>query len=237
MKPFPFILLLVLLAHIPRLLADVTVPFVQPAGSVVSYDQEEGFEPTGYTLSWSETGAGTLNEDYATSPIVGSQGLQVACSANNAAAFLGFTAASSRYEFFRLRIDSTAAAGQNFFSFRTTTTARGSVFITSAAKLQVQASGGTANTCTDSLPTATNIYVWVEVISGSGADGILRAGWSTDGTKPTLSATGAKSCASTDGTYTSTYNRAYFGATAGSITYSLVFDRVIGHTSAVGANP
>lgn len=209
-------------------------------GGGVSYLVNQGFEGTGYDNSetWTEAGTGTIDEDYTTSPIVGSQSLRITLAAQTGSTYAAFTAQDTVYFFARLRFDSiTGGASRTLATFRDgSATVHASLQHSTSGVLRVSATGGTANNSTDALPTATDIYVWFEYVKGTGTNAIARAGWSTDGTKPTLSAGAAKACVSNDGTSTAQASRIYLGHSASS-TIDTVWDKTLVDDAVIGSNP
>ena len=201
----------------------------------VSYLVQQGFEGTGYDNdeTWVSTGTGTVDPDYAANPLVGSQSLQLVTSAQPGAAYIEFDARSDSFGFFRYRLDSGSAA--TVASFRNGSTAV-AVMSVVGGKLRVLAAGGSNNDSAGNFPTETDVYVWFEYEAGSGLDAVARAGWSEYGTKPSLTAGGAASAVSNDGTGLGTFTRFYLGTT-GSGTSSVVYDHVRMLGTAIGNSP
>lgn len=208
-------------------------------GGGTSYLVNQGFEGTGYdnSESWTEAGTG-VNEDYATSPIVGSQSLAVIVSSQSSSTYVTFTAQDSVHFFARVRIESLGNAGSvNIFRFRTSSNTEGAAFqIRADGKASVTADGGTANAATEVITTGSDLYFWGEYTKGTGSNAVAKFGWSDTSTKPTLSAGGARTCSSTNGTGTAQVARLYVGTTT-STTYSMVFDRVLVDDVTIGDNP
>lgn len=217
----------------PRVMQDYFLASVPAPSAGVEYLLTEDCEGTGTPSGWSDSGTGTVDWDYTTSPIAGSHSVLFSTSAQTAFSSNSLAAGiSAMYCFFRLRIDS----GSGAFAFiRTSTTTQATILI-SSGKLSVSASGGTSNNSAGDIPTGENLYIWFEYLKGTGSDAIARAGWSTDGTKPTFSAGGATSCVSSNGTATNDVTMLRLGNTSSS-TFALVFDTIRVAASAIGSNP
>lgn len=217
---------------------------VDNTGGGATYDLEEGFEPAGYTLTWTEAGAVTPNEDATANLFSGNglnQYLNLAASAQTCSTFTSFPAGHDNvYVYFRMRVNSWGASSQEFCTIRTSgASVRGTLQLTAARVMRVLNSGGTLNASTDAISTGVGneIHVWFEYELGGGANAVCRAGWSTDGTKPTLTAGAAKACASTDGTGVAQTQRLYIGSLS-SQTWDIDIDVVkINFTTPIGSNP
>lgn len=187
----------------------------------------QGFEGTGYdnAETWTAAGTGSVDPDSTATVLEGTQSLRIQLTSQTGSTYREVTAAGALYVRMLLRMDS--IGNGVLATIRTANTIRATLSRVSN-KLRVQPSGGTSNDSTDNLPTGTTLYLWFEYISGSGSDAIARAGWSTTATKPTLSASGSTTCASTNGTGTGTVNRLYLGTTASTPSLDLVYDQVRG---------
>lgn len=186
---------------------------------------EQGFEGSGYDHgeTWTAAGTGSVDPDSAATVLEGTQSLRIQLTSQTGSTYREVTADGSLYVRMMFRMDSTANGV--IATIRTANTIRATLSRVSN-KLRVQPSGGSANDSTDDLPTGTTLYLWVEYISGSGSDAIARAGWSATATKPTLSASGTTTCASTNGTGAGTVNRLYLGTTASTSAFDVVYDQV-----------
>ncbi len=209
-------------------------------GGGPSYLVNQNFEGTGYDNgeTWTSAGGGTVNADYATNPIVGSQSLYITGTATST--YRSFSAQDSVFGFARVRFETYDTGGnRNFWSIRDGSgTSVADFGITSAGKMRATAAGGSANTSLDTIPTGGgyDLYIWFEYVKGTGSDAIARVGWSMDGTKPTFAASAAKSAVSSNGTTTSQGARFYWGATASSV-FEIVTDKTLISTTAIGNNP
>lgn len=203
---------------------------VTPAAYLI----DESYEGTGYVNSWTET-AGTINEDYTTSPIVGSQSLYI--TGSSVATYVSFTAQDTVYVFARIRFQSIDAANRNLASIRDSSgTALASFGIGSGGQARATSAGGTANSSSGTFTTGNNYYFWMEYEKGTGANAVTRIGWSSDGTKPTLTASGANSAVSSNGTTTAQGARFYWGTTASNV-FEIVADHTLISSTVIGNNP
>lgn len=209
------------------------------AGGGPTYLVEQGFEGTGYDNgeTWTESVTDTVDEDYATSPAVGSQSLRIVASANINSTYVSFTAQDTVYAFCRFRWVTKGAGTYVLATVRTSSgTVQGSISILVTGVLRATATGDASATSTDAIPVDTDIYLWMEFVKGTGANAIMRAGWSTDGTKPSLAATGAKAAVSSAGTSTAQGARLMLGSSS-SNTAEFIYDHVLVDDANIGNNP
>lgn len=190
----------------------------------------QNFEGTGYDNgeTWNTfAGGGTIDPDYTTSPIAGSQSLRISTSSNSAAAWRDFTNGDSIYLSFRYRLDSVTGSSE-ILTLHTngSVTYNGYIQIAAGGVMRVS-SGGQVNDTSTAIPTATDLWVWCEIEKGTGANGAMRAGWSTTSTKPTLSASGTVTCAVSATSLTAQTGRVYLGTTAGTTAISQVYDALL----------
>lgn len=191
----------------------------------------QGYEGTGYDNgeTWTEGGI-NIDEDYTTSPIVGSQSLRISTSTQAGYAFSSFTANDNAYAFFRFRAAALPGATTNMSTIRDSSgTVLATVALRTDGKLQVTPAGGSAQTTGSAIATATDLYIWFEYEKGTGSNAVARCGFSTDGTKPTMTA-------GSNGTATAQAGRIYTGATSNS-SVDWVYDHVLVSTTAIGSNP
>lgn len=243
-------LLIPLMAFLPGLATvshAVTVVVGQPvvpAGP--SYLIKQNFDTTSPDYdngeTWTAAGTGTVSPNVTTNPIVGAtEYLNITNSAQTGHVWAAFTAQTEIHGFFRLRINSWAASTQNLLTIRTSgASVRGTISLTSGRNLRVQASGGTANTSTDAIATGVGneVYVWFHCAMGSGSNAVMEAGWSTTSTKPgSYTASGAKTCSSTDGTGTGTILARVYPGNDSSNTMNCDFDRILIDDAVIGDNP
>jgi len=207
-------------------------------GGGPSYLVNQNFEGTGYdnSESWTEAGS-TLDKDYTTSPIVGSQSLKITQAATSCSAYKTFTSSGKVWFFARVRFDATPSSSTKIFTFRNGATECASYSIRSDGLITTTAGGGTANnSATTSVTTATDYYFWGTYEPGSGANAKSEFGFSTDGTVPTFVAASNRTCVSANGTVTGNADRFYLGTTT-SGTITTVYDKVLVDDAVIGSNP
>lgn len=183
---------------------------------------EETFEASEYDLTWVEAGTGTQNGDYASPALEGSQSLNVACSSAVGNAYFAHTAADTISIDMMFYLNSKGSGTRTLFKFTNNGTSHGVVTIagTTSFTLGVQSQSGTANLCTTDIDDVTLIYLRVQYTKGTGSNGTTRLGWSTVSfadIPTTLSASGARTCVSSNGTRTTQANRFIVGNDASSI--------------------
>jgi hypothetical protein len=168
----------------------------RPAVTTYDYTFIENFENTGspgYDTNWTEVGTGTLNENYATNNLQGSECLYI--NGNGG----GFTythalinAQDSNHLFFRLLLPDTGGIGVNS---RVTLSRVGTAddlgvriqYGVSAAHYYLAVAHGTV-IATNATPVqwdvGTPIWVWAQWHKGSGANGVAKIWASTTPVKP-----------------------------------------------------
>jgi len=156
--------------------------------SGVSYFFEERFEGTGYQNSWTESGTGTKDEDYTTSPLEGSQSLLLSGTAQTPQTTVVLSSDQSElWCFFRLRVDTAPNVTRQIVQYRNSSAALvgavNLVVTTNALQARNGAQAGVATV--DGLTVGTDYNVWFYWKKGTGADGIARVGFSTSGTEVT----------------------------------------------------
>lgn len=181
-----------------------TIMGVDNTGGGPSYLVNQNFETpvTGYDNgeTWVEGGSGTKLPAYAVDPIVGTQSLQISMAGTGGYTSTEFTQQASVICAFRLRIDSfTGETALAAFSTPGPGSNRCTLFLQADGTIRIQLSTGPNNAATDVMPTGTDLWVWMEFTAGSGGDASARGAWSTTSTKPTIVASGGKTCEATGG--------------------------------------
>lgn len=153
-----------------------------------TYLIKQDFEGAGYDNSetWTESGSGTVNEDYTTSPapLVGSESLSLSGTTVNPNTYASFSGGATIEAYFQWNRSSTTS--KRVFSLRNSSgTAVATVVMETGGALTARcgSSGGTTTVSTTS--TATTYHVWLRYVKGTGANGFASVGFSTDGVRPT----------------------------------------------------
>jgi len=211
-----------------------------PTPTPPTYFADERFEGTGYENTWDESGGtGTINEDYTTSPLEGSQSLLL--SSTNQHPHTKFVLPSNQDElwiFFSFRIDTALNTTRTIAVARDASgNEMAGVRITATNVLQIWLPNGTTG-LTDSPVTGTNYNLWWHIKKGTGADGICSIGFSTGTIEPT---SGNSFRSQTNGTNTADFHELQFQITTNTntnTTGAIVFDKVlISDTGTIGNNP
>lgn len=177
---------------------------VTTVASGITYLNEEGFEGTGAPTGWGTNGTGTIDWDYATTPLAGSQSLHITGPVSG-----GMIAQLSRSQLNTYGFDSGKSNLFCQFRYKPTTwpTSNSSLFtingsggvvqINNAGRLYADLSvGGTAETVDSLFSLDTEIYLRVKIT----LDGTLYVWSSTNGTDWT------ERISITDGTSGQTWN-------------------------------
>lgn len=153
-----------------------------------SYFFSERFEGTGYQNTWTESGTGTIDEDYTTSPLEGSQSLRIAASTQQPITVVTFSSDQAElWGYFRFRINTASfLANKPIFVLRNSSaTTVGSITVnTDNGILPTNGTGGGSVTV-DKMVTGSNYNIWWHYKKGTGADGIFSCAFSATGTEPT----------------------------------------------------
>lgn len=193
-----------------------------------SPDFSDDFEATG-AGSW-VTSNGTPNFDYTATVIAGAQSASFPCQSAATEAGVSFTASDACYVYARVRIVTAMTSSRPQWTI--TTSADVSLLeMKCSTGPNWRINDGTIETAGSSLSTGTNYHTWTEYVKGTGANGILRFYFSTDGVKP-----GSPDIAITNSALTAQAAKLFLGSWdtgAG----DLVFDDVkISRTTAFGDN-
>lgn len=225
----------------PIVRAASIVPYNPSQGVVVagghsSWTFIEKFEGTGYDsgLTWVESG--TVDEDYTTTVLHGSQScLLDGSSATASTRTPSQSAVSEWWAYGRVRFISIPASSLRvMFRFNTTSTTRYECLVNSTGTIRVSHGSATANTVA-TVSTGTLYHFWFYYLAGSGADGTGWVAFSTDGTKPTSGDNFAQTIV---GTSTTTVNRVMIIAdNTGGVGYQSIWDTVGASTVVIGDNP
>jgi hypothetical protein len=208
------------------------------AGGGSGFLINETFEGTGFSdnsAAWTQytTGSSATDPNYAYtfSGGSGSQSLRVVMASGAGAAHRTFTGTDNIYIYGRMRLVSSSTAADLIVAdsgaFSSTAFVR-----LSGTKLRAFAEGGSPNDSSGNLPTATDLYIWVDITRGSGANHTVAVGWNTVATKPSMTATGATSAKSSNGTGTGQPTRLWLGSYS-SHTAEVIFDDVQVSTSVI----
>jgi hypothetical protein len=208
----------------------------QAAGGVVpTYLVKQDFEGAGYDNSetWTESGAGTIDEDYATSPapLVGSQSLQLSGAAviNTYTTFAGQSTVDVYFKLHRV-----SGSNHRGMSLRNSSgTAVFYLIIESGGALTARAgtAGGVSTVSTTS--TGTTYDVWITWTKGTGANAVASVAFSTNGVRPL---SGNAYAQHTTGNAATDAARIMLGSDLSS-TFHLVFDKVRVDDVTIGDNP
>lgn len=154
--------------------------------ATASYFFEERFEGVGYQNTWDETGTtGTCDEDYATSPLEGSQSLHLVATNQHPITKAALPSDQSElWVFFRLRIDTALTTARRVFALIDTAAAE-KYGVTVGTDNTLAPFNGNAGTATvDALVTGSDYNVWAHFLKGTGSNGGASVGFSTTGTEP-----------------------------------------------------
>ncbi len=201
-----------------------------------SYLINQTFEGTGYdnSESWTETGTGTIDEDYTTEVLDGTQSLYISGADYNSPTTTSpsWTAVSPTYLFFMFQLNSGNLVNADFFEILNGTTliARLMAGDFSGADFRIYPyHGDTIGSAFDAV-VGTTYYIWVEYEKGTGANGHLHIRISTTSTKP-----GSYTMAITTGTSTLDADNIKFRLTYANPATG-IFDRLRVNATALGDN-
>lgn len=190
----------------------------------ITYLINQNFETptTGYDNgeTWTEAAVGTVEAANTGTVIVGAQSLQIALVSNSGSTYSEFADQTTLFCKFRFRVASTNSGNQTIATIRNGASVLGTIQLAGANRVLRAIVAGGANTNSSAvLPVDTDIYIWFEYVKGTlnVSNAICRAGWSSDGIKPSLATTSTNSAVSTVNATTSDANRLYLGNTANGV--------------------
>lgn len=224
----------------PSIIINGPVKNIATAGGGATYLINQNFEGTGYDNSetWTESGTGTLDEDYTGVVLQGSQSFRY-----NPTAQIGrtisptFAAQTDVWYYFMVQFVSLPTSGaQELFRIQagSTSVARATISSAGAVNIRSGSSGGTSTVST--MAAGTTYHVWIHYTAGAGANSVGTLGFSTTGTKPT---SGNNFATQTNGNATSSADNVLVGGPSGgsSATMDMVVDKVRVSASTIGDNP
>ncbi len=207
----------------------------QAAAPGASYLVNQGFEGAGYDNGETWTESGTVDEDYTTETIIGSQTCAVTgIFANTYASYSGQT---DVWAFTRLRFRTGINGGTTFRNYFYIADSSGTILasikfanvdgIGSACNVRLETSGTESASSASTVDINTSYYVWLHFVSG----GTCSAHISTSSTRP--SADGGGDVYLTKSAGSATAARIYLMNVDG----IPVFDHVLVDDAEIGNNP
>ncbi len=203
---------------------------------------KQNFEGTGYDNSetWSEFSGGageTIDEDYATGPLLGSQSLRVVSTDTFTFSYtkIDHTSLSEEWFFTMLKMAAVNADGKDIMA---DVDGGGAIQISvgvSGGHFQVKCGSASATTSL-SYSTGTLYYLWGHYLKGSGANAVAEIWVSTTSTKPADASSGTASV--TTGTSTANvqeFSLGYRGTDGG--TPDIQYDHVYVDDAVILSNP
>lgn len=175
----------------------IFVPSYLTAGAVISpgpimrtintgnaYLIEENFEGTGTPSGWTTGGTGTIDFDYATSPLEGSQSLQlVNASGADLRAVKTFTSSSGTIWMYWIMRN--APNNRNLVYLRDATDSTTLARVGSSGLAWQLTHGSVTDVAEGTFATASTYHCWLEYTESSGAnDGVLNLYTSSNATRP-----------------------------------------------------
>ena len=213
---------------------NIINPYRFAAAGGPSYLFEENFEGTGYENTWTESGTGTKDEDYATGPLEGSQSLRLVFASHNGLTYATLPSSEGTLEwYFMVNFATLPASGKVFARLRdASSNSLLRLEVSTGNILRIRHGTGTVATV-DTITTGTTYHIWLRYVKGTGSNGQGSVAFSTDGVRPT---SGNSYAALTNGSLTADANQVLFG-TENTSAWEGLFDRVIADTGTIGDNP
>jgi len=212
--------------------------FAKASVGGATYLINQNFEGAGYDNgeTWTETGTGTLDEDYATAPapLVGSQSFRIAKTGQTGRVVSVLPSDQSTcWGYFQINFTSSPANGTIWFSvLDVSATIVLSIEINTGSIIRVRSGSANASTVS-TVTTATTYHFWWKYVKGTGANAVAQVAFQTSGTEPL---SGNNFAQVTTGTATTDANNIRIGNT-GSSTYEFIVDRVLVDDADIGDNP
>jgi hypothetical protein len=206
---------------------------VAAAGGGGGADVTENFEGTGYETAWTEE-TGNPNEDQATTGLglEASQCVYLQGEAQQQQTYSAFTASDKLYSYFLFRFENVpSGANRRQIAIKNGTTTLCEIAV-DIGPLTWKVFDSALGDAGSFISVDTTYHVWFEYEKGTGANGIVRLYFSTDGTKP-----GTADCEITNSAETSQANRFYIGGWSASSGDYYVDKVRLSRTTAFGSNP
>ena len=203
-----------------------------PVGTCTGFMFCQNFEGTGYDNSETWTEGGTVDEDYTTTVLRGSQSCSLADSSSirhNTGGTYTEIYAFARYRF----ADATPTSSTYIYKNLDGSADFGGLKLLTTGRLSCD-HGAQSNVSSGSLSSDTTYYIWIHFKASTGAgDGIMSATVST--TRNPAEATAALGCSEEAGDDADTnIDTVYFGSSAAGGA-GVIVDQVLVKTSAIGA--
>lgn len=209
-----------------------------PAVAAATYLRNQNFEGTGYDNgeTWT-TSSGSINADYTTTVLLGSQSLSTDSTSGASRVRTDFTNQNEVWGYFLFQIGGSAPAGdRQIFSLAVNagTTEFCKILLTSARKIRLQTSGSYYTT--DALTIGTKYHCWWRYKNGTGTAEIEFSfkDASVDAVKPT---SGNAYVLASSLSISSQAGRIYLGCDQSSAANLYIFDKILIDDVAIGDNP
>jgi len=197
--------------------------------SSVSYIHEQNFETTGAPSLWSASG--TVDWDYTTTVLQGSESMFVDTSATKEYAILTLAAAYNEiWGYFLLRMPVVEGLSRDFVYLKATASTQGGIRRNSDGTVRVANGAGVATTVA-TLDVSTTYHVWFYFNETTNTSNVA---FSTDGTRPT---SGDNFAETTSGNANTDVDVFEFGGVTSTSTHSFIFDRVLFDDEQIGNSP
>lgn len=205
------------------------------ADPCASYLVCENMNGTGTPTGWTDVqpANSVVNWDYTTTALEGTQSLLLDYNAYGltVGTYYDFTAQNNAYAYGLYRYN--YLIGQQEIQLQDSSgnkLCQALLLVSGKLRADCNVSADTVST----MSTNTLYHVWVEYEKGTGANGVCRVAFSTDGTKP---ANGDNYAAATTCNGTAQASRFYLGGTGSENTLIKIIDKVRVKSTAIGSSP
>ena len=200
-----------------------------------AYLVSEDFEGAGYENSWTESGGGTIDEDYTTTVLVGSQSLGIVNASGQTTnyAYTNYTAQDNTYVYLRFRTNTLSVQREIVNILDSSNNSLCLVQAISTNDIRATTGGGSVATV-GMITNNVEYHFWVRYSKGTGSNGVCSVGFSTDGTEPT---SGDNFVSKTNSTSTAQGSRLFLGGYANSTSILRIYDKIRVLETSIGSNP
>jgi hypothetical protein len=240
MRTLAFLLLIFFAVPTPAPTVVIRGPRPVVVASSTNYLIKQDFEGAGYDNSetWTESGTGTIDEDYTGVVLSGSQSLRLNVSAQTARTISPtFSGQTDCWVYFLFRPATATASGTpSICDLRSGSTFVSRVSTDTAGKLTVRNGTSGGVTTVGGMTAGVTYHVWMHYTAGSGANGVSAVAFSTDGVRPTG---GNNFAQHTSGNATAGADNLTLGQSVGSgtHTFDFIFDKARVDDATIGDNP
>jgi hypothetical protein len=196
--------------------------------SATGFNPFQNLEGTGLDNSetWSTYGSGTINLDYTTTALRGSQSISISDTSSETMYYHATDDLSTIWVFFRFRKTADWDSTGEFFWIGDSSYNKIVTLVPTGATSANLVSGTASTAISYTWSNNTTYFVWLKYVKGTGANGVAEIYITTSGTKPSLTATVTTGSATT--------NAAFVGLESYATASVFIFDQIMARGTSIG---